>query len=143
MARWRPRRPAVLWVVLLVVVGLAVLAGCVYVLPQVLVPDRSAASLATVSDAAKRLELDDARLKQRNDVRTTLLQGLAGAVVAVGLSLTWRQVRVSQEGQFYERFKTRSISWAATRSTCAWAASMRWSASPGIPTTTATRLPKF
>jgi hypothetical protein len=55
-------------------------------------------------DAAKRLELEDARLKQRNDVRTTLLQGLAGAVVAVGLSLTWRQIRVNQEGQITERF---------------------------------------
>jgi hypothetical protein len=70
----------------------------------VLVPDRSAASLAAVTDPAKQLELEDARLKQRNDVRTTLLQGLAGAVVAVGLTLTWRQIRVNQEGQITERF---------------------------------------
>jgi Pentapeptide repeats (8 copies) len=104
IARWQPQRPAAMWVALLVVAGLAVLAGCVYVLPRVLVPDRSAASLAAVADAAKRLELEDARLKQRNDVRTTLLQGLAGAVVAVGLSLTWRQIRVNQEGQITERF---------------------------------------
>jgi Pentapeptide repeats (8 copies) len=103
IARWP--RPAAVWFTLLVVVGLVVLAGCIYVLPQVLVPDRSAASLAAVPDAAKRLELEDARLKQRNDVRTTLLQGLAGAVVAVGLSLTWRQIRVNQQGQFYDRFK--------------------------------------
>jgi hypothetical protein len=60
--------------------------------------------LAAVTDPAKRLELEDARLKQRNDVRATLLQGLAGAVVAVGLSLTWRQIRVNQEGQITERF---------------------------------------
>jgi uncharacterized protein YjbI with pentapeptide repeats len=93
-----------MWVALLVVGGLAVLACCIYVLPQVLVPDRSATSLAAVADAAKRLELEDARFKQRNDVRTTLLQGLAGAVVAVGLSLTWRQIRVNQEGQITERF---------------------------------------
>jgi hypothetical protein len=93
-----------MWVALLVGGGLAVLAGCIYVLPQVLVPDRSAASLAAVTDPAKRLELEDARLKQRNDVRTTLLQGLAGAVVAVGLTLTWRQIRVNQEGQITERF---------------------------------------
>ena len=93
-----------MWVALLVVGGLAVLAGCIYVLPQVLVPDRSAASLAAVTDPAKRLELEDARIKQRNDVRTTLLQGLAGAVVAVGLTLTWRQIRVNQEGQITERF---------------------------------------
>jgi hypothetical protein len=87
-----------MWVALLVVGGLVVLAGCIYVLPQVLVPDRSAASLAAVPDRAKRLELEAARLKQRNHVRATLLQGLAGAVVAVGLSLTWRQIRVNQEG---------------------------------------------
>jgi uncharacterized protein YjbI with pentapeptide repeats len=105
VARWRPQRPpTAAWITVLVVAGLAVLAGCVYVLPQVLVPDRSATSLAAVPDAAKRLELEDARLKQRNDVRTTLLQGLAGAVVAVGLSLTWRQIRVNQEGQITERF---------------------------------------
>jgi uncharacterized protein YjbI with pentapeptide repeats len=91
-------------VALLVIGSFAVLAGCIYALPQVLVPDRSPASLAAIADAAKRLELEDARLKQRNDVRTTLLQGLAGAVVAVGLSLTWRQIRVNQEGQITERF---------------------------------------
>jgi len=102
--RLRSKPPAAVWVALLVVVGLAVLAGCIYVLPQVLVPDRSAASLGVVADPAKRLELEDARLKQRNDVRTTLLQGLAGAVVAVGLLLTWRQIRVNQEGQITERF---------------------------------------
>jgi hypothetical protein len=60
--------------------------------------------MTAVADPAKRLELEDARLKQRNDVRTTLLQGLAGAVVAVGLTLTWRQIRVNQEGQITERF---------------------------------------
>jgi hypothetical protein len=42
--------------------------------------------------------------RQRNDVRVILLQSLAGAVVVVGLSLTWRQVRVNQEGQITERF---------------------------------------
>jgi hypothetical protein len=103
-ARWRPHRPAAVGLVLLVLVGLAVLASCIYVLPRLLVPDRSAASLAAVADAAKRLELEDARLNERNQVRTTLLQGLAGAVVAVGLSLTWRQIRVNQEGQITERF---------------------------------------
>jgi uncharacterized protein YjbI with pentapeptide repeats len=104
VTRWRSERPAAVWVTLLVLGGIAVLAGCIYVLPRVLVPPRSAASLATVADAATRLELEDARLQQRNDVRTTLLQGLAGAVVAVGLSLTWRQIRVNQEGQITERF---------------------------------------
>jgi Pentapeptide repeats (8 copies) len=96
------------WVTLLIVVGLAVLAGGIYVLPWVLVPDRRAGSLAAVTDPARRLELEDERLRQRNDVRVILLQSLAGAVVVVGLSLTWRQVRVNQEGQITERF-TRAI----------------------------------
>jgi uncharacterized protein YjbI with pentapeptide repeats len=99
---WWARRPV--WIALLVLLGLVVLASCIYVLPQVLVPGRSADSLTRVDDPAKRLELEDARLKQRNDARTTLVQGLAGAVVAVGLSLTWRQIRVNHEGQITERF---------------------------------------
>jgi hypothetical protein len=105
VARWRLQRaPAAVLIAMLAVGVLALLTVCVYVLPQALAPDRSAASLAAVPDAAKRLELEDARLKQRNDVRTTLLQGLAGGFVAVGLSLTWRQIRVNQEGQITERF---------------------------------------
>ncbi|MGW5351322.1 pentapeptide repeat-containing protein [Streptomyces sp. NPDC004031] len=38
------------------------------------------------------------RLSAVNDVRTTLLQALGGAVVLFGAFATWRQVRVSQEG---------------------------------------------
>jgi uncharacterized protein YjbI with pentapeptide repeats len=104
VARWRPQGLAAVGVAVLVIVGLAVLVCCIYVLPRVLAPDRSATSLAAVPDPVKRLEFEDARLEQRNNVRTTLLQGLAGAVVAVGLSLTWRQIRVNQEGQITERF---------------------------------------
>jgi hypothetical protein len=59
-----PSQPAAVGVALLVIIGLAVLAGCIYVLPRALVPDRSAASLAAVPDAAKRLELEDARVKE-------------------------------------------------------------------------------
>jgi hypothetical protein len=42
--------------------------------PRLLVPARSDASLQDVTDPAKRHELEDARLKLQNDVRTTLLQ---------------------------------------------------------------------
>jgi hypothetical protein len=62
--RWQPERPTTVRVTLLIVVGLAVLAGCIYVLPWVLVPDRPAGSLAAVTDPARRLELEDERLKE-------------------------------------------------------------------------------
>ena len=47
-------------------------------------------------------------LKAKNDVRTTLLQGLAGGFLFVGLYLTYRTIQVNREGQITERF-TRAI----------------------------------
>src|SRR5215204_2392989 len=54
-------------------------------------------------------------LKAQNEVRTTLLQGLAGVVLALGAYFTYRQVMLSrtqvqilQQGQITERF-TRAI----------------------------------
>jgi len=48
------------------------------------------------------------RLTAVNDVRVTLLQGLAGVValggVALGAVMTLRQIRVTREGQFIDRF---------------------------------------
>jgi hypothetical protein len=48
------------------------------------------------------------RLKAVNDVRATLLQGLAAVValggVGLGAVMTLRQIRVHQEGQFIDRF---------------------------------------
>jgi uncharacterized protein YjbI with pentapeptide repeats len=44
------------------------------------------------------------RVKAENDVRTTLLQGVAGLLLLVGAIATWRQLRVSREGQITERF---------------------------------------
>ena len=66
------------------------------------------ASLHDVADPAKRHELEDARLKLQNDVRTTLLQALGGAVIALGAVFTYRQLQVNREGQITERF-TRAI----------------------------------
>jgi hypothetical protein len=48
------------------------------------------------------------RVKAENEVRTTLLQGLAGLLLLVGAIATWRQLRLSREGQITERF-TRAI----------------------------------
>ena len=43
-------------------------------------------------------------MKAENDVRTTLLQGVAGLLLLVGAIATWRQLRLSREGQITERF---------------------------------------
>jgi hypothetical protein len=43
-----------------------------------------------------------------NAVRTTLLQGLGGAVLLLGAWFTWRQVHTAREGQLTERF-TRAV----------------------------------
>jgi hypothetical protein len=98
----------------------------VLVVPRLLVPAASEASLQDVPDPAKRHELQDSRLKLQNDVRTTLLQGfgglavLAGAVFAFGQLLTSRrqlehtiesafqQHELDRQGQVTERF-TRAI----------------------------------
>ncbi|GAA2463616.1 pentapeptide repeat-containing protein [Streptomyces macrosporus] len=47
--------------------------------------------------AGARLEPKD-RLGAVNDVRTTLLQAVAGVAIFLGAYVTWRQVRVGQEG---------------------------------------------
>ncbi|MDG4856597.1 pentapeptide repeat-containing protein [Streptomyces sp. T-3] len=44
------------------------------------------------------------RAKAINDIRTTLLQGLAGLALLVGAFFTWRQVQVSQHSQITGRF---------------------------------------
>lgn len=67
--------------------GLVVLGVAFVVLPTVVVDHDLAGSSVAAQD----------RLKAVNDVRTTLLQVLAGLVVLFGASATWRQVRVSQE----------------------------------------------
>lgn len=43
-------------------------------------------------------------LKAQNDVRTTLLQALAGGVLLLGAYFTWRQLRVTREGQVTDRY---------------------------------------
>jgi uncharacterized protein YjbI with pentapeptide repeats len=47
-------------------------------------------------------------LKAQNDVRATLLQALAGGVLVVGAYFTYRQLRVTREGQITDRY-TRAV----------------------------------
>ena len=103
---------------LLLILGVAILSlviCCLFLLPTLIVPLRSDASLSGVTNPKERIELRDSRRKLQNDVRATLLQGLAGAFFLITAYFTWRQVQNSQdqlsvarEGQITERF-TRAI----------------------------------
>jgi hypothetical protein len=106
--------------------GVAFLLWLVMFAPRLLVPSASRDSLNDVADSAKRHELQDNRLKLQNDARTTLLQGLGGLAVLVGLFFSYRQLQhnrrqlehsiqmsreqhqLDQQGQITERF-TRAI----------------------------------
>jgi len=96
------RRPAG-WPITLAIAAVLALA-CVLVVPPVLHPPLSSADLEGVASAEKRIELQQAQDKLRDDVRATLLQGIAGLLLLLGAFATWRQVQISREGQITERF---------------------------------------
>jgi uncharacterized protein YjbI with pentapeptide repeats len=100
----RRSKLVLVWIPLSIAGILGLLAVCVVLLPKQFAPPRSTASLESINDPAKRMELEDSRLEQQNNIRTSLLQGLAGAAVAGGLLLTRRQIKVNQDGQITERF---------------------------------------
>jgi uncharacterized protein YjbI with pentapeptide repeats len=83
-------QPPLLRRVGLALLGIAVLA---LLLGVVLVAPRLIVNLDRGHDAFNGTE----RVRAINDVRTTLLQGLAGAVLLLGAGLTWRQVTISRE----------------------------------------------
>jgi pentapeptide repeat protein len=64
----------------------------VFVAPRFIVPARSAASLAGVTDPAARSRLEDERLKLQHDVRVGLLQAVAGVAVIAAVAATWQQL---------------------------------------------------
>lgn len=80
-------------------IGLAALGAVVFVLFIFVLPGVLANGT---------FETDAERLKAENDVRATLLQGLAGAFLLVGLYFTARTLQLNREGQITERF-TRAI----------------------------------
>ena len=87
LVAWVRARP--LWVC--AAVGVLVALTVVYLLPLILVPEAGL-------DAEKRLNAE-------NDLRTTLVQAIGGAVLLFG---TWRTLHINREGQITERF-TRAI----------------------------------
>jgi hypothetical protein len=64
----------------------------VFVAPRWFVPARSAASLAGVADPTARGRLEDERLRLQHDVRTGLLQAVAGVAVIAAVAVTWQQL---------------------------------------------------
>jgi uncharacterized protein YneF (UPF0154 family) len=89
----------------LLILVVSAIAICILVLPGYLVT-------RDIVDS----QLEPAQLaKAKNDVRATLLQGLGGVGLLIGLFLTWRQMqdsrqsvatneRLSREGQAPDRF---------------------------------------
>jgi hypothetical protein len=98
------RRPTSWFVALAIAAVLALLLLCVLVFPRLLHPPLSGADLRGIQSADKRVELQQAQARLQNDARATLLQGVAGVLLVVGVVATWRQVQVSREGQITERF---------------------------------------
>jgi hypothetical protein len=87
--------------------AIVVVLGCVFVIPQWIVRWELGSSALTLTAAEKAQAI--------NDVRTTLLQGIGGAVLLLGAYFTYRQLQTSreqllivQQGQVTERF-TRAI----------------------------------
>ena len=90
---------------------LAVIAAAfaaLLVVPVWLHPPLSNAVLSNVTDAEKRVTLQQAQAQLQNETRATLLQGFAGLVLVVGAFATWRQVNISRHGQITERI-TRAV----------------------------------
>jgi len=77
--------------------GIAFLLWLVLIAPRLLVPAFSADSLRAVAEPARRLEIQNERIRLQNDVRTTFLQGMGGAVILLGAYFTARQLKVSRE----------------------------------------------
>ncbi len=100
-------RPILGWVG--VAVGLAVLAGAFFILPGQLVSKSSFPVGPSRRDSAHAhavLSANDERLTRENDVRTTAVQALGGAVLLVGLLFSYRTFRLTRDRQVTDRFST-------------------------------------
>jgi hypothetical protein len=123
----------------IVVLGLVLLS--VLVLPGYLVQrslDRPSVRTLPAAD----------RLKAENDIRATLLQGVAGLLVVLGAGAAWRQAQINREGQS-PRGSTRPSNILGrrataemTRPTCALALSTSWGVSQRTPGMIGRRSPR-
>jgi hypothetical protein len=94
-----------IWFVTLTTCGLLlVLLGGIVLVPRLVYPALSGADLRGVASTQVRIELQQAQSQLANNLRSAVLQGLAGLVVVVGGAAAWWQVHISREGQLTERF---------------------------------------
>jgi hypothetical protein len=88
--------------------GIAGLLCALVFLPAAIYPPLSEAELRAVPNAESRIQLQQAQGQLENNARATLLQAVAGVLVAVGAMAAWYQVRVNRDGQITDRF-TRAV----------------------------------
>jgi hypothetical protein len=88
-------------------VAMALALLCILLFPRLLYPPLTKTELGTVEDS-KKVEVQQAQGKLQNDARTTLLQGLGGTAVLLGVYFTFRQLRIARQGQVTDRF-TRAV----------------------------------
>jgi uncharacterized protein YjbI with pentapeptide repeats len=89
---------------ILAVLFAAALYSCIAVLPAQIVRPLTAAQLNSIGSQQERITLQDDRIGLENSVRTTLLQGLAGAFLIVTAYLSWRGLMINREAQATERY---------------------------------------
>jgi hypothetical protein len=94
--------------------ALGLLLACVLLFPRLLYPPLTQQVLNAVAPA-DRIGVEQTQRKLQNDARTTLLQGLGGAAVLLGVYFTFRQLRIARDGQVTERF-TRAVDQLGNRS---------------------------
>lgn len=87
------------------VFGLSVVAGiaALVLAPAWLHPALTESALRGVTDAEKRITLQQKQSELQNNARATLLQGLAGLVLVAGAAATWQQVRIARHGHITDR----------------------------------------
>jgi hypothetical protein len=95
-------------------VALGLLLACVLVFPRLLYPPLPDRELTTLVPS-ERVTAQQAQDKLQNDARTTLLQGLGGTAVLLGVYFTFRQLRIARQGQVTERF-TRAVDQLGSKS---------------------------
>ena len=87
---------------------LAISLASIILIPTWLYHPLSVQDLRGISSPQVRIQLQQSQSQLANNARSTVLQLIAGVVVVAGAIATWRQVRVSREGQITERF-TRAV----------------------------------
>ncbi|MET8148935.1 pentapeptide repeat-containing protein [Actinoplanes sp. NPDC049668] len=97
------RPPAWLVTGVVVSVAVAVAFAAILVVPIWLHPPLSDSDLSAITDAEKRVVLQQAQAQLQNATRATLLQAFAGLILVAGALATWRQVNISRHGQITER----------------------------------------